>query len=259
MDDLDFNQFIWNVKRKTGIDLSLYKRQQMKRRLTTLRKKRGYDTFAAFYDAMLADRMLYAEFLDRMTINVSEFWRNPTRWEVLYDRLLPELAKRTHRLTCWSAACATGEEPYSLAMILDQLRLLPQAEIIASDLDAGVLAKAHEGIYNERAIRDLPHTFIRTYTQQKDSLIHIQKKIKQAVRFEKLNLLADSFRSNYFDLIICRNVLIYFTDEAKELIYRKFADSLKQGGLLFVGSTEQMFSPERYGFETADTFFYRKL
>lgn len=256
--DRDFEQFIANVKRKTGIDLALYKEQQMKRRLTTLRKKRGYDSFERFYEAMLQDEMLFAEFLDRMTINVSEFWRNPNRWDVLHNRFIPELVQMHGKLTCWSAACSTGEEPYSLAMILDHLNLLPQSKIIASDIDENAIAKAKQGIYSERSIRDLPQYFAQKYMTEKDSLLHVSDRIKQAVQFEQMNLLSDPFRTNY-DLIICRNVLIYFTDEAKDLIYRKFSASLKPGGILFVGSTEQIFSPEQYGFESADTFFYRKV
>ena len=106
------------VKEHTSIDLALYKEAQMKRRLTTLRMKRGYNTFVAFFDAMMKDKELFYEFLDRMTINVSEFWRNPNRWELVEQKFIPEMLKRNRRLKIWSAACSTGEEPYTLAMIL---------------------------------------------------------------------------------------------------------------------------------------------
>ncbi|MDR6111782.1 chemotaxis methyl-accepting protein methylase [Paenibacillus sp. SORGH_AS338] len=117
--DPDYVGFIKKVKDNTGIDLSQYKEAQMKRRLTTLRTKNGFSTFSAFFDAMLKDKTLFYEFLDRMTINVSEFWRNPNRWEVLRDSILPQLQKNNGKnLKVWSAACSTGEEPYTLSMIL---------------------------------------------------------------------------------------------------------------------------------------------
>src|SRR5690606_11983827 len=130
-------------------DLSQYKEAQMKRRLTTLYAKRGFSSFAAFFDAMKRNRELYDEFLDRMTINVSEFWRNPNRWAVLEARHLPDLARNTKRLKCWSAACSTGEEPYTLAMIMDKLGVLSTSTIHATDIDEGALDKAKQGVYAE--------------------------------------------------------------------------------------------------------------
>ncbi|TGV08597.1 chemotaxis protein CheR, partial [Mesorhizobium sp. M00.F.Ca.ET.186.01.1.1] len=105
MEDKDFLQFIASVKKMTGIDLALYKEAQMKRRLTSLRQKRGYGTFVQYFDAIAKDKELFYEFLDRMTINVSEFFRNPGRWEVLENKILPRLAKQSSRVKCWSAAC----------------------------------------------------------------------------------------------------------------------------------------------------------
>ena len=258
LEDLDFQQFIRKVKHQTGIDFSLYKEKQMKRRLTTLRMKRGCNTFQEFYKKMMENREWFEEFLDRITINVSEFWRNPNRWEALKDVFIPEMIRHSKRLKCWSAACSTGEEPYTLAMILAEAGVLGTSSITASDIDRNALEKARQGIYMERSVRDVPSYFLHKYFVKEDALFKVKDEIKRAVRFEQMNLLADPFDDG-FDLIICRNVMIYFTDDAKHLLYEKFSRSLKPGGLLFVGSTEQIFSPERYGFETADTFFYRKM
>lgn len=257
--DPDFLLFIRKVKESTGIDLSQYKEAQMKRRLTTLRVKRGFDSFKDYYEAIAKDKALFAEFLDRMTINVSEFWRNPNRWEVLEKQFIPELkAKSGPRLKCWSAACSTGEEPYTLAMILAEQRMIPGAQITASDIDEGALAKAREGIYLDRSLREVPQHYLKKYFQaQGEHTFAISPSLKPYIRFEKKNLLTDRFDSG-FDLIICRNVVIYFTDEAKHELYSKFSRALRPGGILFVGSTEQIFSPSQYDFEPADTFFYRK-
>lgn len=258
MEDTDFLLFIKKVKDYTSIDLAQYKEAQMKRRLTTLRMKKGYSTFAAFFDAMSKDKALFHEFLDRMTINVSEFWRNANRWEVLEQRFLPEMLRKTDRLKCWSAACSTGEEPYTLAMILSELGALSNSQLLATDIDEGALDKAKKGIYSDRSVKDVPKKYLRKYYRQDQMTYHIDESLKKAVCFQKQNLLVDTFDTQ-FDLIVCRNVMIYFTEEAKHMLYQKFAHALKPGGLLFVGSTEQIFSPGQYGLETADTFFYRKM
>lgn len=258
MEDQDFALFIKRVKDATAIDLAQYKEAQMKRRLTTLRQKHGYDTFVSFFDAMVKDKKLFYEFLDRMTINVSEFWRNPNRWEILEQRFIPDMLRGTRRLKLWSAACSTGEEPYSLAMILAEKGVLNEVQLHATDIDEGALEKARQGVYIDRSVRDVPASYVKKYFHNENVSYIIKDELKRAVKFQKQNLLVDTFESN-FDLIICRNVMIYFTEEAKHILYHKFAKALKPGGILFVGSTEQIFSPGQYGLESAETFFYRKV
>lgn len=255
--DQDFALFIKKVKDYSAIDLSQYKEAQMKRRLTTLYTKKGFHSFMAFFDAMVRDKALYYEFLDRMTINVSEFWRNPNRWEVLEGKFIPEMMKSSRRLKCWSAACSTGEEPYTLAMILDEHGILESSQVLATDIDEGALEKAKRGIYPDRSLRDVPAKYVKKYFQQKDMTFTVADKLKRSIKYAKQNLLHDPF-DNGFDLIVCRNVMIYFTEEAKHMLYHKFSRALKPGGLLFVGSTEQIFSPGQYELEPADTFIYRK-
>ncbi|RIE04888.1 protein-glutamate O-methyltransferase CheR [Cohnella faecalis] len=256
-EDEDFVRFVADIKRATSIDLSLYKENQMRRRLTTLRLKHGFSSFGEYFAALMSEPRLRNEFLDRMTINVSEFWRNPNRWTVLADKFLPQMLKQSGRLNIWSAACSTGEEPYTLAMILDACGALERTSLLATDIDDGVLAKAKEGSYLERSLRDVPADFRAKYFTAEDGAFRISDKLKKAVRLQKQNLLKDEFATG-FDLIVCRNVMIYFTEEAKHDLYGKFARALKPGGILFVGSTEQIFSPGQYGLETADTFFYRR-
>lgn len=259
MEDADFAFFIKQIKAKTNIDLSLYKEAQMKRRLTTLRMKYGYGTFAAYWEALNRDAKLMNEFLDRMTINVSEFWRNANRWTALEQRFFPELLKAAGgRLKIWSAACSTGEEPYTIAMILDRLGALERSTITATDLDAKVIERAMNGIYLERSLKEVPQSYRSAYfTPAGNGEYRVADKLLRAVRFKQHNLLSSPFDSGY-DLIVCRNVMIYFTEEAKSELYRKFGAALRPGGLLFVGSTEQIFSPGQYELETAETFFYRR-
>lgn len=260
MADQDFEIFVQQFKRLTGIDLKLYKEKQMKRRLTALRDKKGYRSFSLFSQALEHDPSLLKACLDRLTINVSEFFRNPNRWEVLEKKILPRLLKEqgNRGLNIWSAACSTGEEPYSLIMLLDQITPGRPHQVLASDIDEIALEKAKQGIYHDRAVKEVPPRLLKSYFTEQNGLYYISADVKKKVRFIKQNLLADPFPTEQ-DLILCRNVMIYFTEEAKERLYQKFSAALRPGGVLFVGSTEQIFHPERFQFALEDTFFYRKL
>ncbi|MFC0523154.1 CheR family methyltransferase [Pontibacillus salicampi] len=254
---MDYQSFVHQVKRKTGIDLALYKEGQMKRRLTSLRDKRGYASFDDYYQALARNRDLYFEFLDRMTINVSEFYRNYKRWEVLEKNILPDLVKDKRSIKVWSAACSTGEEPYTLSMVLHHFFPTSQINVLATDIDENALKRAREGLYPERSLKEVPDHDKQHYFRQEGTYYRVSDDIKRTVTFKKHNLLADTYEK-HFDLIICRNVLIYFTEDAKAKVYQQFSDALKANGILFVGSTEQIFNPQHYSFKVADTFFYEK-
>ncbi len=254
----NYETFIKNIKVKTGIDLSLYKEAQMKRRLTSHYEKRGFKNFDDYYNAINKDKSLLDEFLDRMTINVSEFYRNAQRWDVLEKKIFPQLLERNRKLKVWSAACSTGEEPYSLAMVLSTYLPLNEITIHATDLDMGVIDRAKVGLYPERALKEVPLPIKNKYFINEGNFYQVKDEVKRTVNFKQQNLLEDKYDSG-FDLIVCRNVMIYFTEEAKDQIYMNFSKALKPGGILFVGSTEQIFNPAKYGFESEDTFFYKKI
>lgn len=253
----DYGKFIQLVKQKSGIDLSLYKEKQMKRRLTSLRDKRGFNNFTSYFRAIDADEQLFHEFLDRMTINVSEFYRNFPRWEVLRQNILPNLLKENRPLKIWSAACSTGEEPYTIVMMLSDFMPLNQIKVFASDIDENAIQRAKIGVYPERSLKEVPLDKKKKFFNFKDGLYKIDEDIKKCVTFKKHNLLLDDYDTNY-DLIVCRNVLIYFTEEAKTAVYKRFSESLRPGGVLFVGSTEQIFNPQEFNFKSIQTFFYEK-
>ncbi|TMU86758.1 protein-glutamate O-methyltransferase CheR [Bacillus sp. BHET2] len=254
----DYSEFILGIKRKTGIDLALYKEAQMKRRLTALYEKKRYGSFQEFFSALNRDEKEMEEFLDRMTINVSEFFRNYKRWEILETKILPRILNENKSLKLWSAACSTGEEPYTLSMMMSKYTPQIKASITATDIDKNALQRAMNGVYPERSLNEVPPGMKEVFFTQEGALYKLKDEVKKAVTFKQQNLLSDPFEGMY-DLIVCRNVLIYFTEDAKNLLYKKFHASLKPGGVLFVGSTEQIFNPSQYGFETEDTFFYKKM
>ncbi|PKR78849.1 chemotaxis protein CheR [Halalkalibacillus sediminis] len=253
----DYSKFIDDIKSRTGIDLSQYKEKQMKRRLTSLRDKKGFQSFDSYFKELKVDESLFHEFLDRMTINVSEFYRNRQRWDVFIKDILPTLIKGNRKLKIWSAACSTGEEPYTIAMILSDYFPLENIHIHATDIDENAIERAKKGIYPERSLKEIPKAKKDKFFEKNGSFYEIKNEIKQCVSFKKHNLLADSYESSY-DFIVCRNVLIYFTEEAKQKVYKKFSDSLVDKGVLFVGSTEQIFNPNSYDLEVIQTFFYQK-
>ncbi|MFC4387661.1 CheR family methyltransferase [Gracilibacillus marinus] len=253
----DYQDFVKNIYKKTGLDLSLYKEVQMKRRLTSLRNKRGYDNFNDYFLAINTEQRLLQEFLDKVTINVSEFFRNPSRWKVLEENILPKLKARKKSIKIWSAACSTGEEPYTLAMIANQYWNIDNIEILATDIDLNVLARAKQGVYNDRAVQDVPEDRKEKYLLKDENTYKVDDRLKKCITFKQHNLLADKYPSDV-DLIVCRNVLIYFTEQAKEQIYHNFSQALNDKGIFFVGSTEQIFHPEKYNFQVIDTFFYQK-
>ncbi|NIK12304.1 CheR family methyltransferase [Alkalibacillus almallahensis] len=253
----DYIDFIERIKKRTGIDLSLYKEKQMKRRLTTLRDKRGFKTFVEYFEAMMRDEQLYYEFLDRMTINVSEFYRNFNRWETLRTQILPSIKEGKDKLKVWSAACSTGEEPYTIAMILSDYFPLKDITVHATDIDDQALNRAQEAVYPERSLKEVPKDKKDKFFTKRGDHYVLSDDVKRCVKFSKHNLLADQYKSTY-DLIVCRNVLIYFTEEAKRQVYQLFSQSLVPGGVLFVGSTEQIFDPQQFNLSVARTFFYEK-
>lgn len=255
-----YDDFKQSIYRLTKIDLNSYKERQMKRRIDALISKHGINSYAEYVLKLKADRTAYNEFINYITINVSEFFRNPEQWALLESEVFPYLLDNFGRtLTIWSAACSTGDEPYSLVMQLSKFLPLNRIKIHATDIDRLVIEKAKIGTYHVKSLKSLPEEFLKKYfVPVDDRTYQISDLIKDRVEFHHHDLLKDSYPQNC-DLIVCRNVLIYFTDEAKDKIYTNFHSSLKKNGLLFVGSTEQMIQASQLGFSTFKSFFYKKM
>lgn len=253
-----YEVFKQQIFKKTGLDLSLYKERQMKRRIESLIKRHHIDTYEEYYKLLNSDKEVFDEFINYLTINVSEFYRNDGQWKILLDEILPELLKKKRTLKIWSAACSTGEEPYTLVMVLSNLLPLNQIKILAVDIDKEAINKAKMGVYSAKSIENVPKDIKAKYFREVGSSFAISDEIKKCVEFKHMNLLSDKYPTDC-DLIVCRNVMIYFTEEAKDEMYHNFNKALVEGGVLFVGSTEQIILPHRYNFEAKKTFFYQKV
>ncbi len=256
---MNYEQFKEQVYALTKIDLNAYKERQMKRRIDSLIAKRGISGYKDYVEVLKKKDEVFEEFVNYLTINVSEFWRNPDQWRILEKEIIPSLMEKFGKnLKIWSAACSTGDEPYSLVMLLSKFVPLSNIKIIATDIDKQVLEKARVGLYNSKSLTGLPQDLIAKYfTKVGLSNYQISEDVKKCVEFKEHNLLKDSYPSN-LDMIVCRNVLIYFTEEAKDEIYNNFYKSLRKEGILFVGSTEQIIYYKDMGFTSPHPFFYKK-
>ena len=235
----DYENFKTAVFQLTKIDLNAYKERQMKRRIDSLITKNGFKGYEDYIKALKTDREKFEEFVTYLTINVSEFYRNPEQWKLLDETIIPDLiTKFGKNLKVWSAACSTGDEPYSLVMALSRHIPLNMIRVYATDLDKQVIAKAKVGLYGEKSIASVPDDFKRKYFTKVGPSYQISDEIKARVEFKE------------------QNVLIYFTEEAKDEVFRKFYSSLAPGGVLFIGSTEQIINHREMGYERKNSFFY---
>lgn len=255
----EYSQFKTKVQKLTGLNLNSYKKQ-IHRRVHMLMSRWKIDNYNSYFAEINDKPEKLRDFLDYLTINVSEFLRNPSRWKDLETHVIPDLIKikGNKKLKFWSAGSATGEEPYSLAMLSSEANLPSSAFVEAKDIDTGAIAKAQTGIYHKRQLLNVPADWVERYFDKIDEeTFKVKNSLKKRVHFSKINMIEDRFDNNY-DLILCRNVVIYFKAETKALLYQKFYDALSPGGYLLVGSTEQIFNYKNYGYESVKPFLYRK-
>jgi chemotaxis protein methyltransferase CheR len=242
----------------TGIDLDHYKGTQMERRLQTIMRRAGAPDLGAYARLMVVTPARVKEFQDFLTINVSEWLRNPEKFEELQRKILPDLLRRSPRLKVWSAGCSNGSEPYSVALVLGEVDPGGRQRILATDLDEEILKAARQGTYSEKDIRNVSATRrARCFTQQGDQFT-VKPELRAGVSFERHNLLSDQFPQEV-DLIVCRNVVIYFSEAAKDVLYARFYQALKPDGILFVGGTESLLKAKEMGFASVSPFFYRAV
>lgn len=254
----DYESFKKDIYKLTNINLSLYKERQMKRRIESLMGRNGYSDFEQYYHAMEKDDALLRAFVSYLTINVSEFYRNPKQWELFENEMIPYLKKTFgSKINIWSAACSTGDEPYTIAMLLARYIPLTQVHVYATDIDEDVLKFAKQGIYPSRSVEHLPKALLDAHFTKVEKGYRINDDIKNCVEFRKHNLLEDEYPSG-MHMIVCRNVVIYFTDEAKDKVYHNFHKALCMDGILFIGSTEQIIHAKDIGFDATNSFFYKK-
>lgn len=258
MTDQEFTYLKSKVLAITRIDLDSYKTQQMRRRLDAFVASQGI-AVAQYCKNLEQDKVALLRLRDFLTINVSEFFRDTDQFDYLKTSVLPSLLSRTPRLNIWSAGCSHGAEPYSVAMLLEELSPGIAHRVLATDLDQNILARAKQGgPYPLADVRNLDRGVLLKYFVKSEDGYRIVDKIRRKVEFRQQDLLRDPFESG-FDLIMCRNVVIYFTDKAKEALMARFRRSLKDDGLLFIGASETLLTIPDLGLERIGPSFYRRV
>ncbi|MHB0935497.1 MAG: CheR family methyltransferase [Armatimonadota bacterium] len=257
-DDISYEQFCADFSALTGFPLAAYRPAQMERRARAFARRNGTLTLKAFMRLLAGQPALCQRYLEYLTINVTDFFRNPEQFEELAAHALLPLLKTRRELRIWCAGCANGAEAYTLSMLL--VRLCPEAryQILATDIDAPSLHMAREGLFSERAMQNLPEALRRRYfTRAEDGRYRIDPVLQRAMHFTAHDLLRDLFPDD-FDLIVCRNVVIYFTAEAKEALYLRLFEALRPGGYLMLGKTERILTAHRLGFLIPRPHLYQR-
>jgi chemotaxis protein methyltransferase CheR len=235
------------IKNISGISLSNDKGYLVESRLMPILRKHDLENYETLVKHLSSNnRDIINDTVEALTTNETSFFRDLKPFQ-FFEQKVAELCKTTrdYKIRIWSAACSTGQEPYSIAInLMEKKEILngKDFEIVATDIDSSALKRAEQGNYTQFEVqRGMPITLLMKYfTQSTDSKQNwnIRQDIKNSVRFQKLNLLDDYYDLGNFDFIFCRNVLIYFEQSTKSKILHKFSDSLKQSGVLFLGGSE---------------------
>ncbi len=252
LSDAAFNRIRELVRAHTGITLTEAKRQMVYGRLVRrlrARKMSGFTEYVALLER--ADPIELQEFTNAITTNLTSFFREPHHFEYLAEQVLPDIAARTQasgRLRIWSCACSTGEEPYSIAMVLrEQQRVLrgKDIKILATDLDSSVLATGAAGVYPVERLRGVSKSraaeFFNAGTGAQPGTVKVAGALRQLITFKQLNLMDEWPMRGQFEVIFCRNVVIYFDADTKRALFARMAQLQPPGSILFLGHSESLY------------------
>ncbi len=243
--DAEFSAITELLRERRQFDLGQYKDRCIRRRIAKRLRACEIADFNSYLNRLTLDSDELDTLLATISIHVSQFFRNPGTYQILEQKILPELIQQAQKekrkkLTLWSAGCATGEEPYSLALLVDDLKSNDvDISVVATDISKPVLEIARKGIYDKGRLREVPPAAMLNYFVERDDGYQLIERIRQQVEFKHHNIMtAEEFPQ--VDLILCRNVMIYFTREEQEKILTRFASILPENGVLVLGRSETM-------------------
>ncbi len=253
----DYIAFCEGLRKICGIDLTQYKRPQMERRLRSFFARHGYSKLTDSLERLRGDKQLLDELLDRVTINVSQLWRHPEQWERLEHDLLKDLATGG-RLRAWSAGCSYGAEAYTLAAVCSQAIPGAQVRILGTDIDHRMVARAKAGAFSAEDARSAPRPAMEKWFEQTDAGWRAKPGLRAMTQFDVGDLLKLSPPASSYELIMCRNTVIYFADRIRDGLHSRLARALRPGGVLVIGGTERITDAASIGLAPIYPFIYRK-
>jgi chemotaxis protein methyltransferase CheR len=245
LSDADFELYRNLIYTESGITFTQTNRSILESRLKERLREKKLDSVKVYFDSIKSDKEELKEFLDSITTNLTRFFRNQAQFDALERHVIPELITNIKKIPgtirIWSAGCSTGEEPYTIAMLLSEI--LPPAwkyEILASDLSLKCLMIAKEGFYADNRIDGIPENYLKKYFDKVDGGYKVQARLQSNIKFDYHNLKHDSGQRN-FDVVFCRNVIIYFDEAAQKAVINRFWDSMSSKSFLFIGHSESLF------------------
>lgn len=249
----NFERLARYINDYSGIKMPSSKRTMLEGRLRRRLRHTGHATFDAYCDYLFRDDGLQAEavyLIDAVTTNKTDFFREPKHFEYMAEKVLPELASSgVRRIRAWSAACSTGAEPYTMAMVMQEFadnQGGPDYQIVGTDLSTDVLEAAHRGVYASEMVAPVPaemkRRWVRVAKDPQRREIRIHPTLRAKLALARLNLMDDSYAAvgDPFDIIMCRNVLIYFDKPTQAQVLTRLCERLKRGGHLFIGHSESI-------------------
>ncbi|XRO76725.1 CheR family methyltransferase [Methanocaldococcus sp. 10A] len=256
IEQMYFKRILSHIKNVLKIDVTQYKDSYIMRRIRVRMKATKCKTFKEYYEYLKSHSDENEKLAETLTVNVTEFWRDITVYNEIQKIIDGWVADRTIRkIRIWSAGCSSGEEPYGVAIILSEAmekhkRKLLNASITATDIDKEILAKARRGVYQAKQLKNLPPQIIEKYfIKLNDEEYMIKNTLKKFVKFQYHDLIKDPPLKN-MDMVLCRNVIIYFDKKIQEEIFLKFYESLNPGGFLILGKTEILHGEAKKLFKT---------
>jgi len=253
--DAEFSAIIEKLRNLRQFDLGQYKDRCVRRRIAKRLRACKVDNFATYLHRLDVDRNELDILLATISIHVSQFFRNPDTFRIIERKILPDLCRQAratgrNQLTLWSAGCAAGEEPYSLALLVDDLSADDlEIRVLATDISKPVLETARAGFYDISRLKEVPPSVVDKYFRAEDNRYRLIESVRDLVEFQHHNIMTDS---DYpaADLILCRNVLIYLSRPEQEKILLRFAAALPPQGILVLGRSETITGEIRHYFKS---------
>ncbi len=236
------------IKKNLGFNCEQYKESHFRRRINVRVRATNSSSYAEYLKILKKDQDEYRNLIEALTVNVSEFFRNPETYTVIEKEVLPALIKSKSNsmvksIRIWSAGCAAGEEAYSLAILLHMLLNKDfgkyRISIMGTDIDSSSLEKARKGVYGENVLKNVDEKTRERYFIKKGGMYQVTDQLKNITHFKQHDLISGP-KLSHFDMIICRNVMIYFNKEIQEQLHLDFYKALSQGGFFIIGKAETL-------------------